>query len=206
MVSPDRRAQAFTVEGFVAAFLLLASIAFAIQMTAVSPLSSSTSSQQVENQQAAMARGLLDSAHADGILVPALLHWNGTRESFHDTAPGTLYYTRCATPTAFGGSLERTFENAELACNVNLQFLHADGSLATHRLVYEGVPTDGAVRVVTPVTLYDDDVLYDETGAPTSTTLAALEADANATFYAPDADPTGPVYNVVRVEVVVWRT
>lgn len=206
MVSTDRRGQVFTVEGFVAAFLLLASVAFAIQMTAVSPLSSSTSSQEVENQQAAMARGVLDSAIADGALGPALLHWNATSGSFHDTVPGTLYYTQCSTPTAFGGVLERTFEDASVACNVNLGFVRPDGSLGTRRLVYSGVPTDGAVHAVTSVTLYDDDRLYDDAGNETATTLAAVEADGNATFYAPDADPAGPVYNVIRVEVVVWRT
>lgn len=240
------RGQVFTVEGFVAAFLLLASIAFALQMTAVSPLSASTSSQHVQNQQAALVSGVLDTARADGSLDEALRYWNPSDGVFHGSEPpaGEGYYTACTFPTAFGELLGRTFDERGVACNVNLHYVNATtGAVETRRLVHMGVPTDDAVRATTLVTLYDDDELLDSAGTPTGTTLGSVPdpdatptptpvptatATATATpigtptptavptaaptpastpvFYAADADGSGPVYNVVQVEVVVWRT
>jgi hypothetical protein len=49
------------------------------------------------------------------------------------------------------------------------------------------------------VTLYDDDVLYAADNTPTTHTL-----ENSTTFYASDVSP-GPLYNVLEVEVVVWR-
>lgn len=210
MVTVDDRGQAFTLEGFIAALLLLASLAFVLQSTGVTPLSSSTSSQHVENQQAAMAGGLLDIARADGSLRPALLYWNDANGTFHGTEPpasGDGYYMACGMPTAFGDHLARTFDDQGLACNVIVRYVNSTtGDVATRRMIYVGAPTDTAMRAVASITLYDDDTLYAADGTPTGTTLTSIASDPSAAFYAPDADPDGPVYNVVRVEVIVWRT
>lgn len=199
MVVGSDRGQAFTLEGIVAALVLLASVVFALQMTAVTPLSASTSNQQIEGQLGAVSEGVLEQARTNGTLRPALLYWNDSLGAFHN-ASAKGYYTACATPQPFGQLLERTFTDHGVACNVDVQYLTADGDPRIERLVYVGTPTDNAVRATVLVTLYDDDVLYDADGEPTTTTLASSN-----TFYAPDVANGSRLYNVVQVEVVVWR-
>ena len=204
MVRTDR-GQAFTLEGFVAALLLLATVAFVVQATAVTPLTESTSSQHAETQTAAMVGGVLDAAAANGSLKPTLLYWNESAGTFHGAEQAGVY-TNCEAPTAFGRLLSRSLFDQGFACSVNVRYLNASTGFQpeTQRLVYSGEPSDNAVRVVRAVTLYDDDRLLDASGNPTDTTLTA--ANATGTFYTPDAALSSPVYAVVEVEVIVWRT
>lgn len=192
------RAQAFTLEAILAAAVLLASVAFAVQVAGVSPLSATTSNQQVENQRWGTAAGTLDAAVANGSIKPAVLYWNESKEAFFG-ARYDGYYVAGGPPTDFGATLNRTIRDRGLAFNVNVAYESADGDVATRRLVHQGSPTDDAVRAAATVTLYDDDVLRDESLEPTNRTV-----EASTAFYAPDASPDTPVYNVLRVEVVVW--
>jgi hypothetical protein len=70
-------------------------------------------------------------------------------------------------------------------------------------MVYRGEPTDNAAAASRVVTLFDDDVLYDDSESPTGPTVSG------SVFYAEDVTDTASsntaVYNVVTVEVVVWR-
>ncbi len=93
------RAQAHTLEAIVSGMLLLASLVFALQMTAVTPLSASTSSQHIENQQQAIGHGVLASAVAEGALKPAVSTGTTARRSsqhpFENTtriAPGSASF------------------------------------------------------------------------------------------------------------------
>lgn len=193
------RGQAFTLEGFVASLLLLVALLVVLQSTAVTPLSSSTSNQHVESQQAAMAAGALDAAAENGSLRAAVLAWNDDAGQFHGvSAEG--YHPMGGPAGAFGALVNRTFTGNGIAFNVNVRYVGADGQPRTERLVFMGTPTDTSTRAVETVTLTDDDVLYAADGSTTNTTLAASE-----TYYAPDVSPGGPLYNVVDVEVVVWR-
>jgi hypothetical protein len=79
------------------------------------------------------------------------------------------------------------------------------GGRGHQRLVDSGTPSDDAVRVVDAVTLYDDTRLLDANASEENATLQEVSADTNRTFYAPDAAPDGPLYNVIRVEVVLWK-
>lgn len=195
----DDRGQVFTLEGIVTALLILSTVLFVLNATATTPLSASTANQQVETQQRTTAAGVLDAAAANDSLRPAILYWNDTAGSFHN-ASNQSYYTTCAFDAGFGPLLNETFETGSTACNVNLQYVSASGDLRQQRLVYVGEPTDNAARATITVTLPDDAVLRSWTGAPTETRV-----DNASTFYAPDADPDGPLYNVIEIEVVVWR-
>ena len=194
------RGQAYTLEGFSAALLLVASVIFALQITAVTPLTASTSSQHIENQQSGVARGLLASAVHNESLEPALLFWNETGGKFHDSTSDGYYALGGPPGLTFGRMLNRTFRDRGIAVNVNIQYLSTDESRRTVRLVHMGIPSDNSVTARRTVTLHDEDVLYDDEGEPTQTTLT----DASG-FYAPDASPDSPVYNVLVVEVVTWR-
>nr|WP_267163201.1 hypothetical protein [Halovenus salina] len=86
MVASDDRGQALTLEAVVGAILMLAAIGFALQMTAVTPLSASTSSQHIENQLQSTSEGVLDTAADTGALREAVLYWNETTGEFHGNA------------------------------------------------------------------------------------------------------------------------
>ena len=192
------RGQAHTLEAFAAGTILLASIVFALQVTAVTPLTASTSSQHIENQQEAVATGLLAAAAENGTLKPTLLYVNNSTGRFHgDTFEGA--YVSGGPPTTFGSRLNQTFRERGIAFNLYAHYQTSERAVRRQPLVQMGGPSDNAISARWTVTLYDDDVLYASDNTPTNNTLANASS-----FYAPDQHP-GQLYNVVEVEVVVWR-
>lgn len=191
------RGQAFTLEAFTAGIILLGGILFALQVTAVTPLTASTSSQHIENQQQQQVRGLLDSAVENESLKAAVLNWNDTAGTFAGADSDTGYYTLGGpSGTTFGEMLNRTFGDRGIAFDVTVRYLRQDGQLAQEEMVNSGVPSENAVQAHRTLTLYDDDELTGPSAEPLSNTT---------TFYATDFEPDSQLYNVVRVEVVVWR-
>ena len=194
------RAQAFTLEAVVASVVVLGSLLFALQVAGVTSLTASTSNQQILDQQGSVAAGVLDAAAADGALGPTLRYWDDDARRFHRLPTGVdrAFYT-VGPPTAFGSLLNETLDDRNVAFNVNLRWVDATGGVDRAPLVRYGRPSDDASRATRTVALYDADRLLDADGTRSDTTLA------NASFYAPDRYPDSPLYNVVRVEVVVWR-
>ena len=193
----DDRGQAFTLEAFTASLLLIGSIIFALQVTAVTPLTASTSSQHIENQQQQVAAGLLDSAVSNGSLKEALLYWNDSGGHFAAADSEDGYYTSGGPPNAFGKMLNRTFRDRGIAFDVNVWFVTTSNTVRREQLVNFGTPSDNAVSARRTVTLYDDDRL----------TAPGFSAELSDTsnYFARDIAPDSGVYTVVRVEVIVWR-
>jgi len=192
------RAQAHTLEATVAGLLMLSSLIFALQMTAVTPLSASTSSQHIENQQGATGQGVLAAAADAGALKPAVLYWNNSSEQHHDVSV-QQYYTSGPPDNRFGRMLERAFNDNGIAYNVYLRHEKANGGSKPRKYIYSGVPTDNAVTATHTITLRDDDPLYNADGTASSTRLNT----ANMTYPMPDTGAN--LYNTVQVEVVAWR-
>ena len=187
------RGQAYTLEAVIASVLLVSSLVFALQVTAVTPLSASTSNQHIENQQRASASGVLTAAQKAGALKDAVLYWNDGEAEFHD-AERVTYYTNSYPPNEFGSITARAFDGRGLAVNV---LVYHNESEEPSRMVYRGEPSDNAVSASRTVTIYNGSEL-----AGTSTTVE------NATSFdevVPYDGTGGTVYNVVRVEVTVWR-
>jgi hypothetical protein len=167
-------------------------------MTSVTPLSASTSSQHVENQEHASAEGVLAGAAESGALRRAVLFWNASGNEFNN-ATEDRYYTRGPPDNDFGDELDRAFGTRGIAFNVYVTFQAGNGNATqTQRMVYVGKPSDNAVRVTRTVVLSDDAQLLDHEGAKTGDSVD------ESGFYAPNV-ASGSVYNVLRVEVVVWR-
>lgn len=187
------RGQAHTLEGTIAGLLLLVSLLVTLQTTAVTPLTASTSSQHIENQMANNARGALSAAEADGELKPAVLYWDEANARFHNT--GTRgFYTNEPPNNAFGEILNVTFDSRGIAYNV---YLNYNGTEGREPYIDRGEPSDNAVSVSRTVTLLDSDRLRTDTGRP------GTKVSDVTNFYA--SDKGNNVYNVVTVEVVVWR-
>jgi len=195
------RGQAHTLEATAAGLLMLASLIFALQMTAVTPLSASTSSQHIENQQQAIGQGVLMAADEADALRPGILYWNNSTRQYHGSVTSERGYRTVVPDNEFGSMLERSFNNRGIAYNVYLRFRTTGQGSITRPYIYSGFPSDNAVRASHTVTLTDDDPLYDRDGTPNETRIG----DGNATFPIPDTDTDGPHYNTVEVEVVAWR-
>lgn len=195
--SGDDRGQAHTLEGLAAGMLLLASIVFALQVTAVTPLTGSTSSQHIENQQAAITEGLLASEAENGTLKPTLLYWNESQSRFYNSTDRG--YSAGGPPTVFGHVLNQTLRDRGIAFNVNLYHIRADGNRQAVRLVYLGAPSDHASVASRTVTLYDDDRIRAANHSVTNKTLTDIE------YFTRDIAPNGRLYNVIEIEVVIWR-
>lgn len=190
------RGQAITLEAFAAALLLIGGVIFALQATAITPLTASTSSQHIENQQTQVAAGLLDSAAENGSLRTALLNWNDSAGSFANVGDRGYYAEGGPTNTTFGAMLNRTFRDRGIAFNVNVVYVTETDDIRSEQMVHFGTPSDNAVSARRTLTLYDTDEL---TG-PTTGSL-----DNTSSYYAADISPGSNVYTVVHVEVIVWR-
>ncbi len=189
------RGQAYTLEAIIASVLLISSLVFALQVTAVTPLSASTSNQHIENQQRASASGVLTAAQEAGVLKDAVLYYNDSEGEYHD-ADRVTFYTNGYPPNEFGNITRRAFEGRGLAVNV---LIYPDANSGPSRMVYRGEPSDNAVSASRTVTIYDDDAL---TAPDTSETAATASNFSNVV---PEDTTGNNVYNVVRVEVTVWR-
>lgn len=207
----DTLGQAFTLEAVFAAILMLSAAVFALQVTAITPLTSSTSSQQVQNQQAALADGFLSSQQEQDTLKDAVLYWNpstiSTRKgAWHNkstTSPGEGYTRRSQFNQSgfpFGQQLSKTFLSKASASNVELVYEPQGADDNSYYLVELGTPSADAVTVERTIILYDSDRLRNEDGTVSNTELGSLNSSR---FYAPNLD--GPVYNIVTVRVTVWR-
>jgi hypothetical protein len=193
------RGQAHTLEAVTAAMILVSALVFALQVTAVTPLTGSTSSQHIENQQAAVAEGVLAAADENDTLAATLLYWNESSGRWHGaTSDG---YVQGAPPTAFGNVLERTFLERGIAFDLSLYYVDANGERQREPIVDLGEPSDHASTVRRLVTLSDEDPIRAPNQSPTGTTLD----DAAYLDGLSDADENQSLYSVVEVEIVVWR-
>lgn len=199
------RGQAYTLEAVIAGLLLLASVGFALQMTAVTPLSASTSSQHVENQLQGTAEGILAAAANDGELKDAVLDWNETGVKFHNASEDG-YHTSSPPKNEFGRMLNRSFDSNRIAYNVYVEYQTEGGKVKRQRMVYNGEPSDHAVSASHLVTLVEDDHLRNHTGLPDWNHTVNDTSPPAANFYVDNAFPNDSgLYNLVRVEVVAWR-
>lgn len=187
------RAQAHTLEAFVAAVLIIGGLIFATQATAVTPLSASTSNQHIENQQQATVEGLLATSAREGTLTEAVLYWNVTSESF-EGAPQNRVYAE-GPPNAFGSAFNSGLSGRQIAFNVNIRYSTENGT-DVEPMVRMGEPSANAVSATRSVGLYDNSTLTSDDDR----TLGEL----NGGFYAPDIG-SGELYTVVEVEVIAWR-
>lgn len=181
-----------------AALIVVSGVLFALGATAVTPLSASTSNQNIQNQQLAVANDLLATAAANGTLREAVVYWNTSGGGFEDAGNGG-YYTAGGPPIPFGDALNETFRDERVAFNVYV--VYWDGTTRKQQpMTYMGSPSDNAVTASRTVTLYNDTAL----SAPGETGNVS-NASVNGDFYLPDIALGSELFNVVEVRIVTWR-
>jgi hypothetical protein len=203
------RGQVYTLEGVVASLLVVSAVLLALQSVALAPTTTGTVDAEARQQLHVQTSDLLVAAHERGLLAPMLRNWNTTGRVFYDQQSNTsrrFGYGAEDPPGEFGGMLEQTFEQRAYSFNVYVEHLtDGDGSdVERTPLVVRGEPTANAVESSITVTLFDDDTVVnladDGSVVATGPSLGSLN---DSEFYADDVDP-GPMYNVLRIRVVVW--
>lgn len=201
MFKKDTSGQVHTLETIFAAGLIIGTLIFAVQATAITPLTISTSHQHIETQQKKMADGVLENAkytedpNEVSALEEAILYWDTDEQRFYNGSPDG--HLGSYPDNEFGDLLEDTFEDRRIATNVYVTYSRDGGGSGTKQMLHMGEPSDNAMSATTTVVLYDDH----EITAP-GETQAISDTPA---FYAPDAFEDSNVYNVVEVRIVVWR-
>jgi hypothetical protein len=209
--SPEQkrqRGQAHTLEAVVGGILLLTAVAIALQLTVVTPLSASTSSQHVEGQQRAVAEGVLANAVEDNSLKEAVLYWNDSANNFHDASSRGFYTEQPPDVLELEGILAGAFDSQGIAYNINFVYQSSDGNINSKEFVRQGTPSDNAVSATRTITIRNDDHLINRDGS-VNKTATVRDSDTFFINNAPTetagrSDGHG-LYNVVRVEVIAWR-
>lgn len=194
------RAQAFTLEGLVAGLILLLALLFAMQAVMLTPGAPGVEGEPEVRQQTS---DVLDIAERDGSLSELLRYYNASaeEETFAHAVDQTVGYGSHLPPTTFGALINETFIQRGKVVNVIVEYQRAD-AVGTNslRMIYRGDPPDRTTVASTTVTLYSNQTLTGPEGEEME-----LWAAADAGLYPiPDADPDGPLHNVVTVRVIVW--
>lgn len=193
--------QAHAIESLAASILILSTIVFAIQATAITPLTVSTSNQHIETQQQRMASGVLENAKytenpgSTSALKEAVLFWNTSNQQFYNAS--SEGYLGTYPNNEFGDLLNGTFGDRRIATNIYLTYERPGVGSSTKQMLYMGEPSNNAVTATTNIVIYDDDAL----------TAPGESGTVNETngYFASNVNPSSNVYNVVEVRIVVWR-
>ncbi len=211
-LSRAERGQAYTLEGFVGAMVVLMAVLFAIQAVVITP---TTGGAVDRTAQAQLQQELQDSllvAENEGNLSYLVRHWEVDESEDEVTFDGSDpalddrrgHYNTSAFEKKFaiGEMLDERFANRS-GQNYNVVLTYQNGSRADREaLVYQGKPDTNAFAASHQVTLYDDQEL---TSDSESRSLKDVYDDPDLEPPIPRySDKSSEVYNVVEVRVIVW--
>ena len=202
------RGQLYTLEGVIAGMLLLLSLLFVVQALAVTPQSVNGGSQEAINQQRAVADTTLQSIN-ETTLRRAVTYWDSS-DGFHCTPSDVKFYpgyadtSSCSPPNPdalppnrFGAILNASLGSG-YSYNIVVSSQDTSNNVLRQRMVYQGQPGSGAVRASRSILVFDDDPLIAADGSESGT-------QAQGNLYGTDSHPSNSMYNLLRVEVIVWR-
>lgn len=191
----ENSGQIHTLEGFTAAFIVLFALLYGVQAIAITPTSSSTASQEVEQHNYKMVGDLLDMSKSNGELKNAVLMWQNGSSQFAGSIRGEMYYSGKTNqvPGGFGDSLSILDERG-LAYNVDVI---CEGNEV--QMVRNGEPSLNAVTASTTLQLFEDD---DTSGGEE---LGDLEDQSLFLNGCSNVDEGKELYNIVEVKITAWR-
>lgn len=192
----DADAQINTLEGIIAATIMIGVLVFAVQATSLTPLTSSTANAHVEAQLNALGQDITTSLdHSsykqDSSLKEAIIKWNGDEYVWNSTH----YVSTNDENITLAGPLQEILEFAVtengIAHNLQFTFTNLDGDIRTVSYIYNGDPSDNAVIISRKVLISNTDI------ANTTT--------FNSDTGIPDVDSTTDYYNIIDVKLTMWR-
>lgn len=200
------RGQAYTLEGFISAMVVLTALLLALQSVVITPTTGGLADRTVQEQiQQETQDALTVAAAADTEDLSYMArHWEenggGEFEGADQSGPeGYDTYTTEAFRDRFvlGEILYDRFAAAGWSYNVELHYEDDTGAPANRSLVYQGSPPSDAVTASYTVALYENQQV-------TTSSSDTLD-DAESAGWAPiPSDSEDHIYNVVEVRVIVW--
>lgn len=188
------RGQAYTLEGVLAAILIVTAMVYGIQ--AIDTRAWQDSTQQETQQLAYRASDLLTVAGETGALRNATLCYRDGRR---------LNGNRGDSGSEFESMLNTTFDSQADQYNIEFRFWNESDRTETV-LVSEtsdqavNQPSDSAAVASTTVTLTDQ--MHRRTGSGCNSIPVDIQNDTS--FYAPDVNESSALYNIVEVRLLVW--
>lgn len=207
----DERGQAFTLEGFTAAFILLIAVLFAVQSVVITPSSGGAVDRTAQAQVQQQVQDALIVAQQDGNLSELVRFVDveeGEFQSFHNESDGGQ---GAYTASDFGNSSqlgqnastlgEILNGNLEAGQNYNVELYYQtndEGERESISLVDEGAPSSTAVTASYTVVLHENQSIT----APDSD--QQLKDITDEGEYIPNLEEGDGLYNVVEIRVTVW--
>ncbi|QLK25456.1 hypothetical protein HYG81_15410 [Natrinema zhouii] len=198
------RGQAYTLEGFIGAMVVLMAVLFALQSAVITPSTGGLADRSVQAQiQQETQDALVVAATAEEDEARSLSymvrHWDETG-GFEGADDSTYDMSEDYFKDEFklGAILEGRFGEG---WSYNVELHPQNDNEKTHELVYQGNPSSSAVTASYTVTLYSD---QNATGSDKRELSVINDDDSTEAAIDDIDDSNGPVYNVVEVRVVVW--
>lgn len=188
----DSRGQAYTLEGIVAAILVVSALLLALQAVVVTPTTEGTADRDTMSQLDTQAGDVLTVAHEQEALAEAALWDNSSNGTVQGWKVGD-----CQVNLDLCSMLEETFTNRSYRYNVYVDY-RANGTTDTNVLFEQGVPNSNAVTATHAVTLHGGMNL---TGPGRDMSLADL---GDEHFYASAIESNDVDLYMVEIRVVVW--
>ena len=196
------RGQAYTLEGFIGAMVVLMALLFALQSVVITPTTGGLADRTVQEQIQQETQDSLVVANQDGNLSEAIRNWDGEGgfEGADDpAAPGEDHDTYSvgdfSNESDLGTVLEKRF--AENGWSYNVELHPAEGENRT--LVYQGSPPSDAVTASYTISLYDNQQTTSE--SMNDEELQNTDSDERTI---PRENEDDILYAVVEVRVIVW--
>ena len=206
VISDSDRGQAYTLEGFISAMIVLMAVLFALQSAVITPTTGGLSDQTVQAQvQQETQDALVVAANNESENLSYMIrYWDGSG-GFEDASGPQLEYEGHPTyevetfeeKFALGDILDKRFSENGQNYNVEAHYEDDDTERDHKTLVYQGAPPSDSVTASYAVTLYDEQ----STTGNYSSTLQNIAPD-DPTI--PNRSTESPVYNVVEIRVIVW--
>lgn len=201
------RAQAYTLEGIIAAIVLASAILYGMQAVDVAPWAGGTNDQQAEALRT-QAKDLLSTAAVNGTLenVVTCVGLDGDPHQYLAHRPQYLSAINGDDVTAFGRMLAQTFARRDYNYNVTFDYWDDDADERKRTEVYNpGQRPDGdAITVSHRVTLYDGMQVNERTNQENCRDRSGETLDERSDLYVDDVHDSSTLYNVVEVRIVVW--
>ncbi|MFC4543709.1 hypothetical protein ACFO5R_17420 [Halosolutus amylolyticus] len=204
------RAQAYTLEGFIGAMILLLAVLFALQAVVITPTTGGLADRTVQAQLQQESQDALAVATQDGNLSETVRNWNssqGDNGQFHNATEAsspeqdeqTYGPDEFANQSRLGAILQDRYTNDGWSYNVELVYENEDGDGfdSTH-LVYQGSPPSDAFTASHVVTLYENQTVMEGNES-------FLEDAHDDGYPIPPVDTSDSgIYNLVEVRVIIW--
>ncbi|MFU8867414.1 hypothetical protein [Natronococcus sp.] len=208
------RAQAYALEGTIAATILLVAFLLAAQSALVAPATDDPE-RATQSQLQQETRDALLVAAGEGDLSATVRRWHDDASTWADDAEPdeSAFYGADRQPVDRDG--ERTYsvdafaERSTLGAILEVRFgdegrsynveIVADGGSEVTTLVEQGSPSDGAVTASYVVALHEDDRLTAD-----GNRIELERAHEEQGYPIASADDAGSVYALVEVRVTVW--